>query len=92
MMTYSTYTWNLVWALRSESPASGKTPATFIDSIHLNNRQGRNKESRNKIKLQTSCIILPWSKYEESRAWNLGLRVVDLEPSPKSDSAKINMV
>ena len=39
----------LVWALRSESPASGKTPATFIDSIHLNNHQGRNKESRNKI-------------------------------------------
>ena len=33
----STYTWDLVRALESASPASCKTPATFIDSIRPNN-------------------------------------------------------
>ena len=37
MMKYSTYTWDLEWALESASPASWKKPATFIDSIPLNN-------------------------------------------------------
>ena len=32
-MKYSTYTWDLVQALESASPAPCKTPATFIDSI-----------------------------------------------------------
>ena len=30
-------TWDLVWALESASPASCKTPVTFIDSIRPNN-------------------------------------------------------
>ena len=37
-MKYSTYTWNLVQALESASPASCKTPATFVFMLyHLNN-------------------------------------------------------
>ena len=34
MMKYSTYTWDLVRALESASPASCKTPATFNISIN----------------------------------------------------------
>ena len=39
-MKYSTYTWDLVWAFESASPASCKTPATFIELIELNTPQG----------------------------------------------------
>ena len=45
-------------ALKSASPASCKTPATSIDRKHPNKQKGRNKESRNKIKLQTNRIEL----------------------------------
>ena len=59
---------DLVRALESASPASCKTPATFIDSIRPNNQPGKNKESRNEIQLSANRIVLPWSTYTESRA------------------------
>ena len=49
MMKYSIYTWDLVWALESASPASSKTPATFSDSIRPNNSSEKSKEPRNEI-------------------------------------------
>ena len=67
------------------SPASCKTPATSIDSFCPNNHLGRNKKSWKKIKFPTNCIILPWATYAKAR-----LREVDLEPSPKRGSDKIN--
>ena len=69
MMKKSTYTWDLVRALESASPASCKTPATFTYSICPNNQQGKkNKESRNEIQLPTNRIVLPWPTYTEPRA------------------------
>ena len=69
MMKQSIYTWDLVRPLESASPASCKTPATFIDSIHPNNQAGKkNKESRNEIQLPTNRIVLPWPMYTEPRA------------------------
>ena len=68
MMKLSTYTWDLVRALESASPASCKTPATFIDSIRPNNQPGKNKESRNEIQLSANRIVLPWPTYTEPRA------------------------
>ena len=76
----------MVRALESGSPASCKTPATFIDSIRPNNQPGKNKESRNEIQLSANRIVLRWPTYTKP-----GLREVDLEPSPKRGSDKINM-
>ena len=59
---------DLVWALRSAFPASCKTAATFIDSIHQNNQPGKSKESRNEIRLPTNCVALPWSIYAKPKA------------------------
>ena len=84
MMKYSTFTWNLVWALESASPASVKTPATFIDSICPNNQKERNypQKRSNAQQIVLFCLGL--------RTQNPGLREVDLEPSPKRGSDKIN--
>ena len=68
MMKYSTYAWDLVSALKSQSPASCKTPATFIDSIRPSNKPEKGKESKNKIQLPTNRILLPWSRYTKLRA------------------------
>ena len=68
MMKYSTYTWDLVLALELASPASCKTPVTFIDSIRPNNQPEKSKEPRNEIQLPTNRIVLPWSTYTEPRA------------------------
>ena len=68
MMKYSTYTWDLVWALEAASPASCKTPATFIDSTHPNSSPEKSKEPRNEIQLPTNCTVLPWTTYREPRA------------------------
>ena len=54
--------------LESASPASCKTPATFIDSIHPNNQQGKNKESRNEIQLPTNRTVLPCPTYTKAKA------------------------
>ena len=68
MMKYSTYTWDLVRALESASPASCKTPAKFIDSIHPYNYPEKTKEPRNEIHLSTNRMVLPWPMYREPRA------------------------
>ena len=74
-MKYSTYTWDLRWALESASSASCKTPATFIDSICPNNQPEKTKEPRNEIQLPTNCIVLPSSTYTEPRAKTLRLGI-----------------
>ena len=68
MMKLSTYTWDLVRALESASPASCKTPATFIDSIRPNNQPEKSKESRNEIQRAANRIVLSWPTYTEPRA------------------------
>ena len=81
----STHTWDLVQALESASPASCKTPAKSIDSIRPNNHLRRNKKSEKRSNTQqivSYCLGL--------RTQNPGLREVDLEPSPKRGSDKIN--
>ena len=60
--------WDLVRALESASPASCKTPATYIDSICPNSQPGKNKEPRNEIQLSANRIVLPWPTYTEPRA------------------------
>ena len=67
MMKYSVYTWDLVQALDSVSPASCKTLVTFIDSIAQTTNQKR-KEPRNAIQVPTNHIILPCPTYTEPRA------------------------
>ena len=84
MMKYSTYTWDLVQALESASPASCKTPATFIDST-TNLKKAKNPEMRfNSQQIASYCLGLCTQ--------NPGIREVDLEPSPKRGSDKINML
>ena len=81
----STHTWDLVWALESASPASCKTPATSIDSIRPNNHleETKNPEKRSNIQqILSYCLGL--------RTQNPRLREVDLEPSRKRGSDKIN--
>ena len=67
-MKYSAYTWDLVRALELASPASCKTPTTFIDSIRPNHEPQRSKESRNESKLSANHIVLPWPMYTKHRA------------------------
>ena len=67
MMKYSTYTWDLVQAVESESPASCKSQATFIYSIRPKNPPEKSKESRKEIQLPTNYIVLPWPTYTEPR-------------------------
>ena len=70
------------------SPASCKTPATFIDSIHPHNqprKKTKNPEMRSNFQhIVSYCLGLCKQ--------NPGLREVDLEPSPKRGSDKINML
>ena len=78
----------MVRALESASPASCKTPTTFIDSIRPNNQPGKktkNPEMRsNSQQNESYCLGL--------LTQNPGLREVDLELSPKRGSDKINML
>ena len=46
------------------------------------------KESTNEIQIPTNYIILPWPTYTELKP----KRCIDLEPSPKRASNKINML
>ena len=85
MMIYSTYIWNLVQALESATPVSCKTPATSIDSICPNNDPRKNKKFWKRIYSQQIawfCLGL--------RTQNPVLKEVDLEPTPKRRSNKIN--
>ena len=73
-------------ALESASPASCKTPATSIDSIHPNNcPRSKKKKEKKKDQLSANHIILP-----SPATQNTGLKEVDLEPKPKGSSDKIN--
>ena len=83
----STYTWDLVRALEWASSASCKTPATFIDSIRPNKQTEKTKNPEMRFNFQqivSYCLGL--------RTQNQGLREVDVEPSPKCGSEKINML
>ena len=83
----STYTWDLVRALESASPASCKTPATFTDSIRPNKQAEKTKNPEMRFNFQqivSYCLGL--------RTQSQGLRQVDLEPRPKRGSDKINML
>ena len=46
MMKYSVYTWDLVQALDSASPASCKTLVTFIDSIAQTTNQKKKRTQK----------------------------------------------
>ena len=81
MMESSTYTWDLVSALELTSLAFCKTPAALIDSICTNIQPGKIKESRNDV---LYCVGL--------HKQNPGLREVDLKPSLKKSSDKINIL
>ena len=73
-MIYSTYTWDLVQALQSQSPASCKTPSTSTDSVCPNKHRKRNKilkEISNSQQIVLYCLGL--------RTHDPGLREVDLE-------------
>ena len=76
-----------MYALESASPASFKTPATFIDSIH-SKQSNRKKQSMQKLDPTSKQIM---SNYLALRLQNPELRGLDLEPSPKRGSNKINM-
>ena len=87
MMKYSTYTGDLLQALESASPASWKTPVTFIDSIHPNSQAGKNEDSKirfNSQQIVSYCLGLCMQ--------NQVLREIDLEPSLKRGSNKIKML
>ena len=86
MMKYSTYTWHLVQAFESASPASWKTPATFIISAQgINQKKAKNPELRfNSQQIVSYCLGVHTHKS--------GLREQDLELSPKRGSDKINML
>ena len=66
--------------LHSAYPASCKTPATFIDSIHQNNYAKTSNKLRYKIQLPRNAIVLSCSTYTEHRTkrgrWNPALRNV----------------
>ena len=86
MMKYSNYTRDLVLALEFASPDSCKTPATFIDSIRpINQKKAKNLE----IRFTSQQIV---SYCHGLGKQNPGLRELDLEPSPKRGSGKINML
>ena len=48
----------MVEALKSATPSSCKTPATFIDPILPNNQPGEKEEFRNEIQLPTNRVVL----------------------------------
>ena len=87
MMKYSTYTWDLVRALESASSASCKTPAIFTvpSAQTINHKKAKNPEMRfNSQQIVLYCLGLCTQ--------NPGLREVEMEPSPKRASGKINML
>ena len=68
MMKYPSYTCDLVPALELASPASCKTPATFIDSTYPNNYHKKATNTKIEIQLPTNHIVIPWPTYTEPRA------------------------
>ena len=87
MMKYSTYTWDLVRALESASlPPARHQPHLLIPSAQtINQKKAKNPEMRfNSQQIVLYCLGL--------HTQNPGLREVDLDPSPKRGSEKINML
>ena len=87
MMKYSTYTWNLVQAIESDPlPPARHQPHLLIPSAQtINQKKTKNPEIRfNSIQIVSYCLGL--------RTQNPVLREVDLEPSLKRGSDKINML
>ena len=71
----------------SASPASCKTTATFTDSIHP--KQSTRKKTKNpEMRVNFEQIVLHCL---DLHTQNPGLREVDLQPSPKRGSDKINI-
>ena len=67
-MKYSTYTWDMVLAIESASPAYCKTPPRFIKSIPPNKYPEKKKSPRIEIQLPVNRIILPRPMYTQPRA------------------------
>ena len=86
-MNYSTYTWDLVWALELVCPACYNTPGTFIDSICPKVKKKKSKNPEMILNFQQMVLYCPGLCTQTS-----GLRKVALGPSPKSGSAKIIML
>ena len=85
MVKYSTYTWDLVWTLASASPARHEPHLLIPSAQTINQKKKKNPEMRfNSQQIVSYCLGL--------RTQNPGLREVDLEPSPKRGSDKINML
>ena len=87
MMKYSTYTWDLVRAVESASlpPARHQQHLLIPSAKTINQKKAKNPEIRfNSHEIVLYCLGL--------RTENPGLREVDLEPSPKRGSDKINML
>ena len=74
-------------AIESASPASSKTPVTFLDSNCVNDDQ--KKAENAEIRFSSQQIV---SYCLGLHTQNPGLRQVDLEPSSKRGSDKINML
>ena len=87
MMKYSTYTWNLARKLKSASlPPARHQPPSLIPTAQTITEE-KTKQSRNEVQLPTNhmyCLGLSTQ--------NTGPREVNLEPSPKRGSDKINML
>ena len=85
MMKNSTYTLDLLQALELASPVSCKIAATSIHSICPRNQPRRKKNPGRRSNSQPIVLYCLGLHMQ-----NPGLREVDLEPSPKIGSEKIN--
>ena len=65
MMENSTYTWDLMQALESASPARHQLRPLIPSIQTINQEEAQNPKND---QLQRNCIILPWPKYTEPRA------------------------
>ena len=85
MMKCSTYTWDVVRALESASPARYQPQLSIPSTKTIKHKKVKNPEMRfNSQQIVSSCLGL--------RTQNLGLSEVDLEPNLKTGSDKINML
>ena len=85
MMKYSTCTWDLVQAIElASTPPARHQPHPLIPSAQTINQE----DTKNPGKRSNSQQILSYCLGQ--RTQNPGLREVDLEPSPKRGSDKIN--
>ena len=84
MMENFTYTWDLMQALESASPARHQL-RPLIPSIQIiNKEEAQNQKMINSKEIVSYCLGL--------NTQNPGLTKVDFEPNPKRGSDKINML